>query len=332
VKKTANFPALLEAFFTDRLMSQRQASPNTIASYRDTFRLLLEYIHQKLKKKPSSLRLNDLNAPVIGAFLDHLEKERANSPRSRNVRLAAIHSFFNYVAFQEPGHSALIQRVLAIPSKRYDRALVGFLSRPEVDALLEAPDRETWAGRRDHALLMLTVQTGLRVSELIALRCDDVTLGTGAHVRCKGKGRKQRCTPLTKQTRTVLKAWLREREGKPSDPLFPNARGGSLSRDGVEYILSKHVAVARRKCPSLKGKHVSPHVLRHTTAMDLLQAGVDRTLIALWLGHESVETVQVYIDANLALKEETLAKVTPYKGRAGRYRADDQLLAFLRSP
>lgn len=331
MKNSTPFSGLLEGFFTDRLLGQLQVSPNTIASYRDTFRLLLKFAQQRLKKAPSTLTLKDLEAPVITAFLDHLENDRSNSPRSRNVRLAAIHSFFRYVALQEPLHSALIQRVLAIPTKRTESKPVEFLTRPEVETLLDAPDLTTWAGRRDRALLMLAAQTGLRVSELVALSCEDVVLGPGAHVRCTGKGRKQRCTPLRKSVARTLREWLRERGGRPADPLFPNARGGSLSRDGVEYLLAKHVAVARSQCPSLANKRISPHVLRHTAAMDLLHHGVDRTVIALWLGHESVETTQIYLHADLALKEEALAKTAPLDVPPGRYRPDDDLLAFLES-
>jgi site-specific recombinase XerD len=251
--------------------------------------------------------------------------------RTRNARLAAIHSFFSFAALQEPAHSALIQRVLAIPSKRFERAPVEFLTRPEVEAVLAVPDLKTWPGRRDHALLLLAVDTGLRVSEIVGLRCEDVVLGVGAHVRCLGKGRKKRCTPLTKKTVATLRKWLNEQDACPSDPLFPNARGGTLSRDGVEYLLAKHLKVARQSCPTLKNKRVSPHVLRHTVAIDLLQSGVDRSVIALWLGHESFETTQMYIDANLAMKEDALSKVAPRNVRPGRFRADDSLLAFLNS-
>jgi site-specific recombinase XerD len=331
MKITANFSALLEAFFTDRLMHQRNASPHTIAAYRDTFRLLLYYAQEQLKTAPSALTLENLNAPFIGAFLNHLEKQRGNSARSRNLRLAAIHSFFRYAAFEHPEHSALIQRVLAIPSKRYERALVDFLSLPEVDALLATPDRRKWSGRRDHAIIALAVQTGLRVSELVGLCCKDIVLDTGPHVRCDGKGRKERCTPLTKQTVAIMRAWLREQNGQPVDPLFPNARGGRLSTDGIQYLLSKHAAGAQQKCPSLRKKRITPHVLRHTTAMNLLLAGVDRSVIALWLGHESVETTQIYIDANLALKEKILEKTALPKTTARRYRPDDQVLTFLRN-
>jgi len=330
MKASTSFPGLLEAFFTDRLMRQRQASPNTIAGYRDSFRLLLGFAQQRLKKTPSKLTFQDLDAPFLGAFLDHLEKDRGNSTRTRNVRLAAIHSFFRYAALYEPSHSALIQRILAMPSKRCDHATIEFLSRPEIDALLEAPDRATWAGRRDYTLLLLTVQTGLRVSELIGLQCHDIVLGNGAHVRCRGKGRKQRCTPLRKEAVAALRSWLRERDPHPSAPLFPNARGGKLSRDGVEYILAKHVNTARGHCSSLKRKRVSPHVLRHSAAMDMLQHGIDRSVIALWLGHESVETTQMYLHANLELKEQALAKTAPLNVRPGRFRPDDSLLAFLK--
>ena len=325
------FAGRLEAFFTDRLIRQRRASPHTIGGYRDTFRLLLGFARQRLNKGPSRLAIEDLDAPLIGAFLDHLEQERGNSARTRNVRLAAIHSFFRYLALQDPAHSAVIQRVLAMPSKRYDRRPIGFLTRAEMDALLAAPARSTWAGQRDHALLLVALQTGLRVSELIGLRCQDIVFGTGAHVRCQGKGRKERCTPLRKDAVAVLRSWLRARAGAPPDPAFPNARGGPLSRDGVEDLLAKHLAIARTRCPSLKSKRVSPHVLRHSTAMDLLQRGIDRSVIALWLGHESVETTQMYLDANLELKEKILAKTTPFDVRPGRYRPDDRVLAFLKS-
>ncbi len=331
MKNSNHFPGLLEGFFTDRLMRERRASPNTIASYRDTFRLLLKFAQRQLKNTPSTLTLKHLDAPFISEFLDHLEDDRGNSSRSRNVRLAAIHSFFRYAAFQAPQHSALIQRVLAMPTKRYESKPVEYLNRSEVEGLVDAPDLATWSGRRDRALLMLAVQTGLRVSELVKLRCEDTVLGHGAHVRCHGKGRKQRCTPLRKQMANILREWLRERDARPGDPLFPNARGGPLSRDGVEYLLAKHVTVARKQCPSLANKRISPHVLRHTAAMDLLHHGVDRTVIALWLGHESVETTQIYLHADLALKEKALAKTAPLGVSPGRYRPDDALLAFLES-
>jgi site-specific recombinase XerD len=331
MKPSATLAALLETFFTQRLMNQRQASPHTISSYRDTFRLLLQFAQQRLHKSPARLAFEEIDAPMIAAFLDDLEKSREITARSRNLRLTAIRSFFQYAAYEEPAHASQIQRVLAIPGKRHTRPLVHFLNRPEIDALLAAPDQETWFGRRDHALLLVAVQTGLRLSELTGLQRDEVALGTGAHVRCVGKGRKERCTPLAKTTVAVLKAWLREPARRNAGVLFPNASGGRLSSDSVADLLAKHVAVACESCPSLRKKHVTPHVLRHSMAMGLLQAGVDRAVIALWLGHESVETTQIYLEANLAMKEEILAKTTPPGGKPGRYRPGDELLAFLKN-
>ncbi|UVK49679.1 site-specific integrase (plasmid) [Mesorhizobium sp. AR02] len=325
------FPALLEAFFTDRLIRQRQASPHTLASYRDTFCLLLAYAQRQLRKGASHVTLPDLDTAFLGAFLDHLEHERDNCARSRNVRLAAIHSFFRYVALHAPEHSALAQRVLAIPSKRYVRRPVAFLSSVEVAALLAAPDLGSWIGRRDRALLLLAVQTGLRAAEIVGLRCEDIVLGPAAYVQCQGKGRKLRNTPLRKDTVTVLRAWLAERRGRSADPAFPTISGTSLSHDALQYLLNKHLAVARRHCPSLASKHVTPHVLRHTLAMDLLQHGVDRSVIALWLGHESVETTAIYLQADMKLKEQALAKTDTADIRLGRYKPDDHLLAFLKS-
>jgi len=321
----------LEAFFTERLIGQRQASPHTVASYRDTFRLLLGFAQQKTGRPPSRLELEDLDAPLIGAFLEHLERERHNSARTRNARLAAVHSLFRFAALRHPEHAALIARVLAIPPKRADRPLVTFLTETEVDAVLASPDRSRWIGRRDHALLLVAIQTGLRVSELTGLRRRDVSLGRGAHIRCEGKGRKQRVTPLTSQTAAVLHAWLAEHRGQPADPLFPASHGGRLSRDTVERLLAKYAAIAERRRPTLKGKRLSPHVLRHTSAMRLLHAGVDTTVIALWLGHETMRTTQIYLHADLALKERALARTAPPRTRAGRYRAPDTLLAFLQS-
>jgi len=322
---------LLERFFTQRLMQQRQVSPHTISSYRDTFRLFLTFTQQRLHTPPSRLKFEEIDAPLIVAFLDHIEKHRGLSVRSRNLRLTAIHSFFRYAAFEAPAHAAQIQRVLAIPSKRFTRTLVHFLTCPEVEALLAAPDQRTWFGRRDHAFLLVAVQTGLRLSEMTGLTRDDVTLGTGAHVRVIGKGRKERCTPLAKPTVAVLKAWLREPPRGDGQVLFPNARGTRLSADGVHYLLVRHHAAASKVCPSLKDKRVTVHVLRHTMALDLLQAGVDRSVIALWLGHESVETTQIYLEATLAMKEQALAKTTGLNGRPGRYRPGDRLLGFLNS-
>jgi site-specific recombinase XerD len=323
------FAALLERFFTQRLMQQRQASAHTIASYRDTFRMLLQFARKRLRKAPSTLALDDIDAPLVAAFLDDLEATRGITARTRNLRLTALHSFFRYASYEAPTHAAQIERVLAIPAKKFSRALVPFLSRAEVDALLAAPDQRTWSGRRDHALILLAVQTGLRLSELIGLRNDDLNLHTGSHVRVIGKGRKERCTPLSKATRTVMATWLREPPRSPGQPVFPNARGGPLSAHGVHYLLAKHAATASAQCPTLKRKRVSPHVLRHTTAMDLLLAGVEQSVIALWLGHESIETTQIYLDANLELKEKMLAKTSPPGSKPGLYRPDDALLAFL---
>lgn len=320
---------ILEAFFTDRLLQQRQASPHTVAAYRDTWRLLLCFAARHTGKQPVQLDLNDLDAPVIGAFLEHLQQVRGNSVATRNVRLAAVHSLFRYAVLRAPEHAALIQRVLAIPDKRTDRALVCFLTRDETNALLASPDQSTWIGRRDHALLLTAVQTGLRVSELTTLTIADVRLSTGAHLRCHGKGRKDRVTPLTTHTRDVLRAWTDELRGKPNNPLFPSRRGTNLSPDAVERLVARHTATAATRCPTLRDKHVSPHVLRHTAAMTLLHAGVDTTVIALWLGHESIETTQVYLHADLTLKERALARTAPHAGTPSRYHAPDSLLAFL---
>jgi integrase/recombinase XerD len=325
----ANFSALVQGFFTDRLLRQRQASPHTVAGYRDTFRLLLQFAAGRLGKAPSRLTLEELDAAFIGDFLDHLEKERQNSARSRNTRLAAIHAFFHYVSFQEPACAEQCRRVLAIPSKRYERRLIEHLGKEEIDALVAAPDKTTWRGRRDHALLLVAVQTGLRVSELTGLQRKDVVLAAGAHLRCEGKGRKQRCTPLRSEAVAVLAEWLRECPAEPATPVFPNRSGGPLSRDAVERLVVRHRRTAERQCPSLKGRKITPHVLRHTAAMQLLQHGIDRSVIALWLGHESVETTQMYLHADLRLKEEALARMTPLGVQPGRFRPDDRLLAFL---
>jgi len=319
----------LQAFFSDRLINEKGASPHTIAAYRDTFRLLLGFAHQHTGKQPSQLQIADLDAPLIGAFLDHLERDRGNSPRTRNARLAAIHSLFRFAALRHPEHAALIARVLAVPTKRFDRAIVSHLTPEEVDALLAAPDRTRWIGRRDHALLTVAIQTGVRVSELTNLRCQDLHLGTGPHVQTTGKGRKQRATPLTKQTVAVLREWLEERHGQPDQPLFPTSRGRPLSRDAIALLINKHAETASRSCATLHNKTVSPHVLRHTAAMNLLHAGVDSTVIALWLGHESIEATQIYLHADIAIKERALARTTPPNTTPGRYRPPDTLLAFL---
>ena len=324
-----NLAPLLERFFTHRLIQQRDASPHTISSYRDTFRQLLKFIQHRLHKSPDHLALEEIDAPLIVAFLDHLEKAQGISVRSRNLRLTAIHSFFRYVAFEAPTHSEQMQRVRFIPSKCFTRTLVPFFTRPEVDAMLDAPDQRTWFGRRDHAFILTAVQTGLRLSEMTGLKREDVTIGTGAHVRVIGKNRKERCTPIAKSTRKVLKAWFREPQRGKDQVLFPNAKGERLSVHGVQYLLTKHCLTASKICPSLKGKRVTVHRLRHTAAMDLLQAGVRRSVMALWLGHNSVETTQIYLEATLAMKESALARTVPPQGKAGRYKPGAHLLDFL---
>jgi integrase/recombinase XerD len=330
MKRSSNVATLIERYFTERLIRQRDVSDNTIASYRDTFRLLFTFAETKLRKAPSSLELKDLEAPFISAFLADLEAKRGASVRTRNLRLTAIRSFFRFVSFEEPAHSALIQRVLAIPNKRHDKRQVHFLTRPEIEAILATPERTTWLGRRDHTLLLLAVQTGLRLSELIGLDRDALHLSAGAHVRVIGKGRKERCTPLSKNARCSLQAWLKEPVRRGASALFPNMHGGRLSADGVQSLVAKYVQVASERCPSLKSKRVSPHILRHTAAMELLQAGVDSSVIALWLGHESIETTQIYLHAHLALKEVALAKLKPYKrNRRARFEPSDRLLDFL---
>ena len=319
----------LQAFFTGRLITQRQASGHTIASYRDTWKLVLAFASGQLRKPPSQLAIADLDAPLIGAFLDHLETVRGNSAATRNARLAAIHSLFRYAALRHPDDAAVIARVLAIPPKRSDRALITYLTEDEITALLAAPDRATWTGRRDHALLTLACQTGLRATELITLTTGDTHLGTGAHISCTGKGRKQRITPLTSSSVRVLQAWLAERGGLPADPLFPTRRGTPLSRDALERRVAKHAATAATACPALREKKISPHVMRHSAAMRLLNAGIETSVIALWLGHENVATTQIYIHADLALKERAIARTAPQDVPPGRYQPPDAMMAFL---
>lgn len=321
----------LEAFFTQRLVAQRRCSPHTIAAYRDTFRLLLGFVLERTGTAPARLDLADLDAPLVAAFLDHLEADRGVAVRTRNARLAAVHSFFRFAALCHPEHAGLIQRVLAIPAKRADRGPIAYLTSVEIDALLAAPDRSTRLGRRDHALLALAVQTGLRVSELCGLRRGDVSLGTGANVSCTGKGRKQRATPLTAATASLLSAWLKETAGLPTDPLFPGPCGRILTRDAIRRVVERHAAGAGRLCPSIAAKRVSPHVLRHSAAMRLLEAGVDTAVIALWLGHESIRTTDIYQHADLRMKERALGRLTPNRVSASRYRPPDALLAFLTS-
>jgi site-specific recombinase XerD len=319
----------LQAFFSDRLMGQRGASAHTIAAYRDSIRLLLRYAADRTHIQPCQLDIADLDAPLVATFLEYAERDRHNSVRTRNNRLAAIHSLFRYAALRHPEHAASIQRVLAIPPKRFERELVTFLTEQEADALLGACDGTTWTGRRDHALLLLAIQSGLRISELAGLTCSDIVLTTGAHVHCLGKGRKERRTPLVRQTVQVLRMWLAERNGSPLEPLFPTITGQRLSRDAIEHRLAHYVAKASQSCPSLGHKQVTTHTLRHTAAMRLLLAGVDTTVIALWLGHEQVSTTTIYLHADMQQKERAIARVRPPASKPGRYRPGDAVLAFL---
>lgn len=323
------FPALLQRFFSERLVTHQDASVHTVAAYRDTFRLLLRFAQAHLGRAPSRLRIEDLDVAFVEAFLVHLERDRGNHPRTRNQRLSALHGFFRYVALNEPALSLHCQRILAIPAKRCERGPVAFLTEEETKALVSAPDTTTWIGRRDHALLLVAVQTGLRNSEIRALRCQDVELGTGAHIWCVGKGRKARATPLRPDVAAVLKDWLAHQPGAPEDAVFPSTRGGRLSADALQRLVTKHTLAARRICPSLTGKIVTPHTLRHAAAMALLQRGVDLSVIALWLGHESTETTEIYLHADMRLKERALAHATPLGRAPERYRAPDPLLAFL---
>lgn len=319
----------VQRFFTERLATQLRASPNTIASYRDTFRLLLNFASREQGRPPTGLKVDHIDAEFVGRFLSFVEEERGNSARSRNTRLSAIRSFFKYVAFNEPQLLHHCQRVLAMPSKRHERRTIDFLDPVEAEAVVAAPDPSSWSGRRDRTLMVLALQTGLRVSELIRLNRGDVVMETGAHVRCLGKGRKERSTPLREDSLKALRAWLNERGGEDADPVFISNRGGRLSRDAVERLVRKHAKTAAEKCPSLANKRVTPHVLRHSAAMQLLQNGVDRTVIALWLGHESVETTQMYVHADIRIKERAMALTRPVPVHPGRYRPNDQLLAFL---
>ncbi|MGD0638709.1 MAG: tyrosine-type recombinase/integrase [Nitrososphaerales archaeon] len=326
-----SFPSLLQRFFTDRLLGQLDASPHTVAAYRDTFRLLLCFSEEQLGRAPSGLRLEDLDAPFLGKFLDYLEGKRGNSPRSRNNRLSALHAFFRYAALNEPALALHCQRILAIPAKRYERGPVEFLTKEETDALTAAPDPGTWIGRRDRTLLLLAVQTGLRNSEITSLRWRDVEFGAGAHVRCLGKGRKMRCTPLRSDVVIALREWSEEQRGGKEDFVFPSSCGTRLSADALQRLVARHTEAACRSCPSLKSKAVTPHTLRHSAAMDLLRRGVDLTVIALWLGHESTETTQIYLHADMQLKERALAHATETGLVPSRYRPPDPLLAFLES-
>ena len=325
---TALAPAL-QAYFTDRLITQRNSSPETIAAYRDAFRLLLRFASDRTGKQPFELDIDDLDAPLIGSFLKHLEDDRGNNIRTRNARLGAIHSFYRFAALEHPEHAHTIARVMAIPTKRHERNTVTYLDRDEIQALLAAPDKGTWLGRRDHALLALTIQTGVRVSELTGLRVGDLHLGTGPHIRVLGKGRKRRATTLTGETVKVLRAWIKERQGQPDEPLFPTRQGRPLSRYTVGVIVTKHATTAAARRPSLNRKSVTPHTLRHTNAMLLRAKGIDIATIALWLGHESTQTTHIYEHADPKLKEQAIARTAPLGVKPGRYRPSDTLLAFL---
>jgi site-specific recombinase XerD len=319
----------LQAWFTERLVTQRNSSPQTIACYRDTFRLLLTFAAAQTGKQPCQLDIDELDAPLIGSFLNHLEHERGNSIPTRNNRLAAIHALYKYAALRHPEHLATIGRVIAIPFKRHQQNGLCYLDLDEIKALLAAPDRSTWLGRRDHALLLTAIQTGVRVTELITLRVDDVSLSTGAHAKVIGKGRKRRTANLTPETVAVLRQWLKERQGKPADPLLPTRQGQPLTRYTVGLLVAKHTATATTDCPSLAAKRVTPHTLRHTNAMLLRAGGIDIATIALWLGHESIKTTYIYQQADPALKEQAIARIAPLGTKPGRYRPSDTLLKFL---
>jgi integrase/recombinase XerD len=323
------FSSLLQGFFLERLVSQRGASAQTVASYRDAFRLLLGYVEKSRGKAPTDLVLADLDGPLVTAFLDHLERDRGNSVRTRNARLTALRSFLHYAALRDPTTLATIERVLAIPLKRFDRPLLGYLTPEEIDAILAAPDVSTWTGHRDQVMLLVFYNTGARVSEVITMRRMDAQLDHRACLQIHGKGRKERVVPLWKRTAASLRAWLRRVDQAPETPLFPNRNGTPLSRAGIEKRLRAAVAAAAKQCPALGKRPVSPHTLRHTTAMHLLQAGVDITVIALWLGHESPATTHFYVEADLSMKEQALRKVQPPGTRRPRFQAPDRVLAFL---
>lgn len=321
----------VHAFFTDHLCHQKRVSPQTLASCRDSFRLLLTFVKETVGIEPSALCVADLGAPTILAFLDYLEHQRGNAIRSRNIRLSALRTFFRFVALRDPESVEIVTRVLAIPVKREDKKLVGYLTRPEIDALIEAPDRSHWIGRRDHALLMTMYNSGARVSEITTLKREQVSFGATTFIELHGKGRKERTVPLWPQTRRVLQVWFRELGEERSHMAFPNARGRPLARHSVNYLIHKAVQGAAPSCPSLLTRPITPHLIRHTTATHLLQSGIDIATIALWLGHESMETTHVYLEADLATKEQALQKLAPVETQEARFTADDPLLAFLTS-
>lgn len=319
----------LQSFFTDRLLRQRQASPRTVVSYRDSLRLLLTWVRDTKRIQPYRLDWADLDAATITAFLDHLEQARKNTARTRNLRLTAIRSLFSYASLAHPEHAELIRRVLAIPPKRFDRPEITFLTQAQLACLLAAPDRDRWEGRRDRALLAITAQAGLRVAELTGLNNGDITLGVGANVRCLGKGRKHRAVPLNTATSDVVSGWLTERGGLREEPLFPTRTGRRLSPDAVERLVAKHARTASSREPSFPADQIHPHVLRHTCAMNLLHNGVDSAVIALWLGHADLRSTAAYLHADMTIKEQALQRMATVDAPAGRYRPSDKLLAFL---
>lgn len=328
---STRFGTLLQQFFVERLMQQRHASARTVAAYRDCFRLLLDFAERRLGKRPAQIAIEDLDAPLILGFLEHLEKQRHNSARSRNARFAAIRSFMHYAGLKEPAALAIVQSVLAIPMKRFERRLVGFLPREQIEAIISAPDPSTSSGRRDRVMLATLYNTGARVSELIDMRISDFLPGPSAAVRIRGKGRKERSVPLWPTTAAQLRRWLRERPGAPEAPLFPNRSGRPLTRTSVTERLLLAVQAAAKHHPELAKRRVSPHVFRHSIAMHLLQAGVDITVIALWLGHESPATTHMYVEADLAMKERALKNIQSPRNRSVRYRPPDRVMQFLQS-
>ena len=327
----ASFGSILQSYFCDRLIQQRGASPRTIDSYRDTFKLALNFFEAHHHKPAAEMTLSDLNVVFVCQFLQYLENSRHNCIRSRNARLAAIHSFVHYAILKDPTALPVLQAILAIPAKQFDRILIHPLSRDEIFALLDAPDCATWTGRRDCALLTMLYNTGARVSEIAQIHRGDLQLVSAGRVLLHGKGRKERVLPLWKQTVRLLKHWITEITSDPLAPLFPNRHGMPMTRSGIETRLKAAVRIATANCPSLQTRRVSPHVIRHTTAMHLLQSGVDLTVISLWLGHESPETTHQYVEANLAMKEKALASLQEPKLTASRYRPPQDILAFLDS-
>lgn len=327
---TPSFAALVQRFFVEHLGQHRAVSPRTIAAYRDTFRLLLTFAEASIGKPPSKVALTDLGPRLLLDFLNHLEKVRGNSVRSRNARLAALRTFLKYAGHHDIDALGIIEQALAIPMKRADRPLIGFLTRSEIQAILNAPDNATWAGQRDRVLFSLMYNTGARVSEIIGIRCCDVALEGQPAVHLHGKGRKERCVPLWRPTAALIRRWRRSLGATAQDgALLPNRAGTKMTRSNVTQRLDLAVVAAGRHLPSLAGRSISPHVIRHTTAMHLLQSGVDITVIALWLGHEDTATTHMYVEADLSMKEQALGKLQPHEARLGRYRPPDHLMRFL---